>query len=379
VNIVLLGPAYPYRGGLASFNERLARELQQRGHRVHIITFTKQYPDFLFPGKTQFSNSPPPTGLQISRMVHAYQPLNWYRVGRRLQAMDFDLLVTRFWLPFMGPALGTILKQAKKNRRIKTVAIIDNIIPHEKRPGDKVLTKYFVKQVDRFIVLSKFVGHQLRAFTKTKPIAYSPHPLFDNYGAPTPRDEALQYLGLDSHRRYLLFFGFIRAYKGLDILLQAMASERLRNLPVHLIVGGEFYDREEKYLSLIKQHGLSDRVHLFTRFIPDNEVKYFFSAADLVVQPYRSATQSGISQIAMHFGVPMVVTDVGGLREIVKDGTTGLLADPDPASVAGAIARFFSGINQEAMRTEIQKERVLFEWDHFVQTLLDDEGDTIHY
>ncbi|HHB78365.1 MAG TPA: glycosyltransferase [Saprospiraceae bacterium] len=370
MKIIILGTAYPFRGGLASFNERLATELQKMGHEVIIYTFTKQYPDFLFPGKTQFSESVPPENLTILRKIHSYHPLNWYKVGRQLQKEAPDLLITRFWIPFIGPSLGTIIKQAKKRKPIPTISIIDNIVPHESRPGDRQLSLYFTKQVDRFVVLSKFVGEQLKDFITTQPIDFAPHPIYDNYGEKVDKALAIKHLGLDPSQRYILFFGFIRDYKGLDLLLEAMATDTLRKQNIQLIVAGEYYSNEEKYQDLIDQLRIKDKLKLFNNFIPNDEVKYYFSAADLVVQTYKSATQSGISQIAMHFEVPMVVTDVGGLKEIVLDQVNGYITAKDPASIAKTVLRYYQENKESAFKQKIIEEKKKYAWSYFADVLL---------
>ncbi len=370
MKIIILGTAYPFRGGLASFNERLAYELQDMGHEVMIYTFTKQYPDFLFPGKTQLSESEAPQKLEIAQKIHSYNPLNWGKVGKELRKIAPDLLIAKFWIPFIGPSLGTIIKRAKKNGHTKAISIIDNIIPHESRIGDRQLANYFTKQIDHFVVMSKSVGEEMKEFT-TQPVIYSPHPVYDNYGEPVSREEALQKLNLNPEKKYILFFGFIRDYKGLDLLLEAMAQDILRQQNIQLIVAGEYYSNEEKYTQLIEKLQIKDQLVLFNSFIPNEEVKYYFSAADLVVQPYKSATQSGISQIAVHFEVPMVVTDVGGLKEIVKDQINGYIVQKDPASIAQAITQFYADNKQQEFKEKIVLEKEQYSWKYFAKAVLD--------
>lgn len=371
MKIIILGTAYPFRGGLASFNERLAYELQEMGHEVIIYTFTKQYPDFLFPGKTQYSESEAPKDLKIYRKVHSYNPLNWYSVGRQIQKEAPDVLITRFWIPFIGPSLGTIIKQAKKGNQLKAISIIDNIVPHESRLGDRQLSNYFTKQIDEFVVLSKFVGEQLQDFITNQPVRFAPHPIYDNYGEIVDKQLAIKHLNLDPSKKYILFFGFIRDYKGLDLLLEAMATETLRKQDIQLIVAGEYYSNEEKYQALIDQLKIRDQLELFNRFIPNDEVKYYFSAADLVVQTYKSATQSGISQIAMHFEVPMVVTDVGGLKEIVKHDINGYIVEKNPTDIAHTITRFYSENRQQDFKEKIVADKKLYSWGHFASVMIE--------
>ena len=367
--IVLLGPAHPLRGGIASSNERLAQELQKEGYEVVLYSFSLQYPSLLFPGKSQLTDDPPPAGLKIRPLLNSVWPLNWWTTGRALRRENADLIIVRFWIPFMGPSLGSVLRIACRGKQTRVVCIADNIIPHEKRPFDRWFTAYFVKAADGFIVMSRSVGEELRQFSKTLPFRYSPHPVYDNYGEKVDRDEALAHFGLPAGRHYLLFFGFIREYKGLDILLEAMADPRLAHLPLHLLVAGEFYADEARCRQLIADLDIADRVTIHDRYIPQAEVRYYFSAADLVVQPYRSATQSGISQLAYHFEKPMVVTRVGGLPEIVDHGKSGYVVDVSPAAVAEAILDFFENGRETAFREGVRAESLRFSWSYMVQTI----------
>jgi glycosyltransferase involved in cell wall biosynthesis len=364
--VVFLSPAHPLRGGIASSTERLAQELQQHGYGVRILSFSLQYPAFLFPGKTQYTNDPPPAGLQIEPVINSINPLNWIKVGRKLKALAPDLIIVRYWLPFMGPALGTILRIGGGAARTKVVAITDNVVPHEHRPGDKAFTRYFLNAVDACVVMSRAVKADIRTFSKGMPVAYTPHPIYDNYGPVVEREAALAQLGLPTDERYLLFFGFIRGYKGLDLLLQAMALPEVRTLGVKLIVAGEFYDDPEPYRQLIAGQGLEEQIVLRNAYIPNSEVGAYFGAADLVVQPYKTATQSGISQLAFHFGKPMVVTRVGGLPEIVQHGREGYVVDVSPEAIAEAIADFYHNQQQESMETAVRAGRSRFSWGNMV-------------
>ncbi|RMF01674.1 MAG: glycosyltransferase [Bacteroidetes bacterium] len=365
-HILLLGPAYPYRGGLAAFNERLAYALQEQGYLVTLITFSLQYPDFLFPGKTQFSKDAPPQGLSIRRQINAINPWNWLRVGWALRRERADLCIAAFWLPFMGPALGTILRLL--GRSTTRIGLIHNIIPHEKRPGDWWLAKYFTGAIDAALCLSDAVQRDLARFTSV-PSAVSPHPVYDSYGEPIDQGEARQRLGLEPTGRYLLFFGFIRAYKGLDLLLEAMADPRLRAAGVRLIVAGEYYGNELAYEQQIEQLGIGDLLEKHTHFIPNQAVKDYFCAADLVVQPYRSATQSGISQLAYHFERPMIVTRVGGLAEIVPHGVAGYVVDQQPAAIAEAVVDFYENKRADHFRAGVLAAKQRYSWASLVDRL----------
>jgi D-inositol-3-phosphate glycosyltransferase len=364
--VVFLSPAHPLRGGIASSTERLAQELQHHGYKVRILSFRLQYPAFLFPGKTQYTDDPPPAGLQIQPVINSINPLNWIKVGRKLKALAPDLIIARYWLPFMGPALGTILRIGGGAERTKVVAITDNVVPHEHRPGDKAFTRYFLNAVDACVVMSRAVKADIRTFSKGMPVAYIPHPIYDNYGPMVERDAALEQLDLPKDQHYLLFFGFIRGYKGLDLLLQAMAFPEVRTLGVKLIVAGEFYDDPEPYQQLIAGQGLEEQIILRNAYIPNSEVGAYFGAADLVVQPYKTATQSGISQLAFHFGKPMVVCRVGGLPEIVQHGKEGYVVDVSPEAIATAIADFYHNQQQESMENAVRAGRSRFSWENMV-------------
>jgi len=370
MNITIIGSAHPLRGGgIATFNERMAEVLQEQGHKVVIYSFSLQYPSFLFPGKSQFTDEPAPKGLEIRSVINSVNPLNWLSVGNRIKNEKPDLIIVRYWLPFMGPCFGTILRRVRKNKHTKIVAITDNVIPHEHRPGDMAFTKYFLKSADAFLAMSKDVLKDLKQFTD-KPSVFSPHPVYDNYGNAIGREEACKKLGLNPTDKYILFFGFIRKYKGLDLLLDAMKDERIKQAGIKLIVAGEFYGDGDSYLQQIQQNGIGDSVKLFTSFIPNDEIKYYFSATDLVVQPYRTATQSGITQVAYHFEKPMVVTNVGGLAEVVPDGKVGFVTAPDPTEIATAIIRFFQPDSLPNLQQNIAAEKQKYSWDTLLTNLL---------
>jgi D-inositol-3-phosphate glycosyltransferase len=379
MKIVITGTAYPYRGGLAAYNERLARQLHDEGHEVQIITFKLQYPGFLFPGKSQFLDGPPPDDLNIERRINSINPLNWISVGLRIKATKPDILIIKYWLPFMSPCFGTITRIVRSNHHTKVISIFDNVIPHEKHFSDRLLTKYFITSIDGAITMSQSVQDDLSSFRGDIPSRLNPHPLFDNFGLPADRKVALEKLGLDPDIHYLLFFGFIRRYKGLDLLIRSFADERLRNTGLKLLVAGEFYEDDRFYKNIVGEYNLEKEIIFFDRFINDSEVRYFFSSADLVVQPYRDATQSGVTQIAYHFEKPMVVTDVGGLREIVADGQCGYVVNPDPQAIADAIADYFNNDRKDTFTTNIKKEKEKFSWSRMTGSLMDVYNNTLRY
>jgi D-inositol-3-phosphate glycosyltransferase len=371
VKIISIGPAYPYRGGLASFNDRLAQQFTAEGHCIEIFTFTLQYPKLLFPGRTQYTDGPPPDGIKILRKINSINPFNWIATGLKIKKERPDILLIRFWLPFMGPCFGTIARIARSNKFTTTICIFDNVVPHERRPGDIALTKYFTRSIDGAIVMSQTVLNDLKIFRKGIPVRLSPHPLFDNYGTKVGRGEALQALNLDPDYSYLLFFGFIRAYKGLDILIDAFSDRRLRKRKHRLIIAGEFYEDDSPYRDQIKKYNLADEIVFFDHFINDNDVPLFFSAADIVVQPYKTATQSGVTQIAYYFEKPMLVTDVGGLREIVPDGKCGYVVKPDRESIAAAIIDFFDNNRKEEFTAGVKLEKEKFSWEKMTEAIVE--------
>ena len=364
MKITILGPAHPYRGGLASIMEIMARTFQRRGDEVDIKTFTLQYPSLLFPGESQTVATPPPADLRICRCVNTMNPLNWVRVGRRIRRERPDFVLMKYWTPFMAPCFGTLARIARGNGHTKVLCQIDNVEPHERHLTDKPFNRYYLHSVDGFVYMSEQVHSELRAYSDA-PALFSPHPLFENFGERVERSEACVRLGLDPANRYVLFFGLIRDYKGLDLLLDAWAQLRRagRTEGRRLIVAGEFYTAREPYLNRIADNGLQDEVLLHDRFIPDDDVKYYFSAADFVVQPYKTATQSGVTQIAYQFCVPMVVTKVGGLAEIVPDGRVGYVCEPTPEGVAGAIERMYEGDTLQRFRENCVEERRRFSWE----------------
>jgi glycosyltransferase involved in cell wall biosynthesis len=370
-NIVLLGPCYPYRGGIASFTERLAKEFNTAGHQTLLCTFKLQYPSFLFPGKTQFSEAPPPEYLNIKRWVNTINPFNWILVGRTIKKLKPDLIIVRYWMPFLAPSMGTILKIAKSNKHTKIICISDNIVPHEKRTGDKLLTSYFIKFIDSFVVMSQTVMADLKNLGVKKPIQLLSHPLFDHYGTLLDQKIARQELLLPQDRPLLLFFGLIRAYKGLDLLIHAMSDERVKKTRATLLVAGEFYENKDKYLNLVKEMNLEGSIIFHDEFIPEDKVQFYFSAADVLVQPYKTATQSGVTPLAMHFNLPMVVTNAGGLKEMVVEGETGFVTAINAESLAEGIICFLHE-GKESYVTQIEKRKSHYSWNGFMHSLLQD-------
>ncbi len=362
--VIIIGTAYPFRGGgMSTYNERLARAYQQRGDDVTIFTFSLQYPGFLFPGKTQYSTDPPPEGLDIKVVINSVNPFNWFSVGYKIKRLKADLIIIRYWMPFMAPCLGTIARIIRRNRHSKVIAITDNIIPHEKMPGGNLLSHYFVKSCDGFVAMSRAVLSDLNKFDTVKPRVFSPHPLYDNFGASVSENLAKKTIGLEEDTKYILFFGFIREYKGLDLLIKAFADERFRQLPVKLLIAGEFYIDGKPYLDLIEALGLKEFIVLRTEFIENHEIVNYFCACDIVAQPYKDATQSGVTQIAYHFEKPMLTTNVGGLSEMVPDGIVGYVVNPIVNEISDALLRFFIENKEKEFSANAALEKKRFSWE----------------
>jgi len=367
LKIAILSCFYPYRGGIAQFNANLFEELGKT-HDVRAFNFSRQYPDILFPGKTQYvTKEDEAVPIEAEALLDTANPFSWSRTARAIRAWGPDLLLVRYWMSWFAPSLGDVARKMAPGCRV--IGILDNVIPHERHWFDTPLTRWFLKGLDGAVTLCEEVGRDLRALRPDLPHTVLPHPIYTHFGAPLPREEAERRLGLPSGRRTLLFFGLIREYKGLDILLQAFD---LLDGRYQLVIAGEPYGSFDKYQHLIDGGRAPADVHVFPDYIRDAEVKNYFSVADLTVLPYRSATQSGISSVSNHFGVPMVVTDVGGLKETVGARGTGIVCDEGtPACIAAAITRYFDDpALQEQLRAGIAAEKKRLSWSRFAQDLI---------
>ena len=367
MKIIILGTAHPYRGGLATFNERLARQFQAEGHEVEVWTFTLQYPSFLFPGKTQYTNEPAPADLKIRRVLNSCNPLNWIRVGRAIRKEAPEMLICCYWMSFFAPAYGLISRIVKRNGKTRCVALVHNMLPHEPSILDKLFAPYFVGSQDGFVALSESVVKDIEEIEKGKvkgerKKSFSPHPIYDHYGEKMTKHEACEALGIDGKKRYMLFFGLVRAYKGLDLLLEAFGKVKDELTDLQLIIAGEFYENEAKYRAQIVAEGLEDRVIVRNEFVPDGDLRKYFGASDLIVQPYKTATQSGVTQVAFHFEKPMLVTNVGGLGEIVHDHQMGYACAPTAEAIAEDLRDYFTKNRQEAYTEYLRKEKGKYAW-----------------
>jgi D-inositol-3-phosphate glycosyltransferase len=370
LRIFIVGPAYPLRGGPAQLNENLCRELNSRGHDASIISYSLQYPNFLFPGSSQFEQSgSAPADLKIHTLINTVNPLSWVTTANFIKREKPDFILFRYWLPFFGPALGTIARLVKKHTTV--LALTDNVLPHEKRAGDTAFTRYFVKSCHGFLTMSQSVMRDLSRFTTNPNRAFSPHPMYETYGAPVRKEEARKKLGLVNGEEIILFFGLIRQYKGLDILLEAMGQPEVQHRKVKLLIAGEFYEDKQPYLDLIKKMGLQEQVILHDRFIPNEAVRDYFCASDLVAQTYRNATNSGVTMVGYYYEKPMLVTNVGGLAEIVPHEKCGYVVDPSPRQISRCIIDYFSNHREEEFTRNVAAEKKKYEWESFTAVLLD--------
>ncbi len=362
MNIIIIGPAHPLRGGIADTNESLCRALKRQGHQCKIVSFSLQYPSILFPGRTQFRRSTPPQEVDIISRINSINPFTWWTTARWINAQQPDLVMVRFWIPFLGLCLGSILRMLHDS--VSIIAITDNIKPHEGRIGDRFLTKFFLKPCDAFITLSEAVLKELRTFT-TKPSICFPHPINDHFGPILKQSIARSKLDLRADLPVVLFFGLVRKYKGLDLLIKAIANEQLRQLGALLIIAGEFYDDEKYYRNLISQLEVEGRVVVHNRFVPVDEIPVYFSAADIVAQTYRSASQSGITPIAYHFNRPVRVSNSGGVGEMVEPGKTGYIVELDAVKIAEALTDFFENRRFASFSQSVAKHKIKYSWDAF--------------
>ena len=366
MKIAVLSCFYPYRGGISQFNACLYGELSKE-HVVKAFNFKRQYPEFLFPGKTQFVTADDEAvPVESISLLDTANPLTWHRTYREIREWQPDVLIVRYWMSYFAPSLGYITRKMKKH--CKVISILDNVVPHEEHFFDTPLTRYFLKGSTGCVTLCDAVSKDLLRINPDARYTVIQHPLYSHFGQKTPRSEAEAKLGLKPDRKNILFFGLIRTYKGLDILLEAFTG-----LPeeYQLIIAGEPYGSFDKYQEIIDRIPGKDRIFMDLKYIKDSQVKDYFSAADVAVLPYRSATQSGISSISYHFEVPMIVTDVGGLKETIGDRGTGLVASyGSPETIRKEIIRYFSDPKiKENCISNIRLEKERLSWKTFARKL----------
>jgi len=369
VRIAYLSTFYPFRGGIAQFNKSLYQALAQQGHEVKAFSFKRQYPALLFPGKSQFvAERDSSDEIMAARILDSINPISFKVTAKEISAFNPDVLLMKYWMSFLGYSLGNVAKRLKKTSKI--ITILDNVIPHEKRFFDSFLTKYFLKQNDCFVAMSDSVEKDLYTLMPHAKCLRIDHPLYDHFGEGIKQQEARNKLGVEAAKKTVLFFGIIRAYKGLDALIRAF--DKLDD-SYQLIIAGECYEDISTYKQLIEKSSAGNRIFLFDQYIADENVSTFFSAADVCVLPYRSATQSGIISISYHFNVPIIATDVGGLKEsILFPNPTGLVVhSPDPELIAKAIVKFFSEHLGQMFKQNIQLLKENKSWSGFASSMID--------
>ena len=365
MQLALIAAAPPYRGGISKHTSILVEKLSQN-HSVDVINYSRQYPDFLFPGKTQYLDDKSEND-NSSRMIDSINPLTWFSTGNKLAKKNYDLVIFRFWNPFFAPALGVIdgiIK--KKSSHKKLISLCDNILPHEKTPLADYLTTYLFDKLDGHVVQSSQTENELQEVVENPVYEKRLHPIYTNFPKKIDKITARKKLGL-SAKNIILYFGIIRDYKGFDILLNAIAELKDSGLDFHLLAGGECYGSDEKYTQLISNLGISDYITWHNKYIPDSEVSNYFSAADVVALPYRTASQSGVTQMAYSYDLPVIVTKVGGLPEIVDEGQSGFTIEPEnPTELANILEKNLKAGTFLEMEIYIKIFKQKFSWEYFV-------------
>jgi glycosyltransferase involved in cell wall biosynthesis len=366
MRISIFSAFYPFRGGIAQFNARLLRSLEKK-HTVQAFTFKKQYPDFLFPGTSQFvTEQDNADKIEAQRIVSTFNPYTYFPAAKKVSQSKPDLFIANYWMSIFGWFLGVMAQ--KQARRTKKIAIIHNLIPHEPRFFDKWLNQYFLKRYDGFVVMSDAVERDLLSMKPNAQHVRMVHPWYDHFGEKIAKEEAQNQLKLFPNKKTLLFFGLIRDYKGLDLLIEAFAGI---TDDYQLVIAGEVYGNLKKYEDQIRLSGVNERIFFFNQYIPDSEVRVFFSAADLCVLPYRTATQSGITATSFHFELPIIATNVGGLREIIGHEKMGLIVDkPEPVAIRRSIEYYFDQHLEEKLKSNIRSEKEKNSWDQFAESLI---------
>jgi glycosyltransferase involved in cell wall biosynthesis len=366
MRIAYLSTFYPYRGGIAQFNASLFREFEKK-HEIKAFTFTRQYPDILFPGKTQYvTNDENADMIPALRKLDSVNPFTYLSTAKEINKFKPDLLIMKYWMSFFGPSLGTVAKFMKKDTTV--ISILDNVIPHEKKIIDIPFTQYFLKQNDGFIAMSDSVKTDLLTLKPNAKVIHADHPLYNHFGNRLDKKAACEQLKIHPDKKTLLFFGFIRDYKGLDLLIETFG--RL-DQSYQLVIAGETYGSFDKYREQINKLPNKKNVFVFNDYISDNQVPAFFSASDVCILPYKSATQSGITSIAYHFDIPLIATNTGGLKETILHNQTGLIVDEISAgAICSAVIRYFDEQLKDKFISEIQNLKTRLSWEKFAESIL---------
>jgi glycosyltransferase involved in cell wall biosynthesis len=365
VKIAVLSPFYPYRGGIAQFSAMLYQALEEE-HEVRAFSFSRLYPQLFFPGKTQYVESTDrAVAVPAECVLDSINPFSYQKTARAIERFQPDLLIIAYWMPFFAPAYGHIAARLKKKTTV--IALLHNALPHEPEFFDKPLARLFFKQCKGFVVMSETVKKDLLALQPGANYLLQPHPLYDHFGEKVEPFQARKELGIDPGKKTLLFFGLIRYYKGLDLLIEALS---LLDSSYQLVIAGEPYEPFDKYQKQIDASPAKDRIKVIARYISDSEVPRLFSASNLLVLPYRSTTQSGVVPVAYHFETPVLVTNVGSLREMIESHGTGIVCRPEAPDMAGGIEKFF-GENPGRYIARIKEEKKKLSWEAFAGALVD--------
>mgnify|MGYP001158616553 FL=1 len=368
MKIVVVGTFPPYRGGISNFYQTLFERLSQN-HNVTAINFSLQYPSILFPGKSQYDNNLK-SDFKIERIINSINPITWKKAATKIIDIKPDIVIFKYWMPFFAPSFGSIIRDVKKSTNIKSLVICDNIIPHESRFFDNILTKYFFKYIDYFIVMSKSVENDLLTLFPNAKYSYTPHPLYDIFGKSINKDLSKRELKI-KEGKLILFFGLIRPYKGLDLLIEAANIIKNKLTDFKILAIGDCYDNPEPYSKMIDKYKINDIFDLRFEFVPNDKVHLYFSASDVIVLPYKSATQSGIVPVAYHFNKPVIVTNVGGLSEIVQQGNTGYIVEPDSTQISDSIIKFYNDSEKINFKENIKLFNKNFTWEKFIKVIED--------
>jgi glycosyltransferase involved in cell wall biosynthesis len=365
MKIILVGPASPLRGGIAQYTDQLYLHLSKR-HPVEVFTYSRMFPQLFFPGKTQFDTSSTTIGVPSRQTLDSIGPWSWWRTAMAIAKRRPCAVVVMHQMPFFAPCLGTLLRRIRRQTAARLILLCHNLIPHETHFFDVPLTRYLIKVPEAFVVLSESVKRDLLRLRPNAKAIYVPQPIYDFFPTPPAQLVAREKLGLPSDQPVVLFFGLVRAYKGLGTLLQAMT-----NLPrARLLIAGEFYQPRAGYERQIAELGVRDRIHVEDRYIPNEDVPKYFASADVVVLPYLSATQSGVSKLAYHFDKPVVITNVGGLAEEVEEGKTGYVVPPnDPVALAAAIKKVLIEKMRVDFASHIREYKKRYSWERVVEAI----------
>ena len=357
--VIIISPAYPLRGGISESTELLYQEYLKKGIDCQIVSYKLQYPRFFFPGKTQIIKNSKKETFNIVSVLNSINPFSWYSVSRYINFQKPDYVIFRYWNPFFSLCLGFIALFLKNTKK---VGWVDNVFPHKKIPFQKIFNYFFLKKMDSFVVMSQSVKKDLKKFNSKAPIMCALHPIYNNFGNRINQNIARNNINVTLDNKYLLFFGFIRKYKGLELLLESMSDQKIIDRNIKLIIAGEFYEDEKSCREKIKDLNLSNSVYVFDNYIDNKDVNNYFCACDLVVQPYLSATQSGISMIAFHFNKPVLATNVGGLSEYIKDGKNGYLVNPKSTEITNAIVDYFDHKRELDFVKQINNLKEKYSW-----------------